>query len=88
MIRYLVNAKPDEFESTLDALGLNYERIALKTKPNAVHWHIRKPREKGTLEATFEQGQLYLEVRSNRMAEWIMPVIESISTNRAAPDVT
>jgi hypothetical protein len=69
----------DAFEGKLLELGLTFERIQLKTKPNAIHWHIRKPGEKGTLEATFESGMVSLYVRANRAAGWMDAILDALA---------
>lgn len=62
---------PEDFETKLQALGLTFERLPLKARPNAIHWHIRKSGETGTLEATLENGNLEIQARRNRMGGWI-----------------
>lgn len=61
---------PEAFERRLESLGLSAERIPLKTKPAAIHWHIRKPGMPGTLEATWEDETISLVVRKNRQGDW------------------
>lgn len=62
----------DEFaiEGAFAHLGLEFQRIELKTRPHAIHWHARKVGWAGTLEATLESGIVTFEVRSNRRGEW------------------
>lgn len=74
----------DNLEIRLEALfrRLGLE-VALKTTlakyPGGVHWHLKKPGEKGTLEATLWDNALLLQVRRNRDGEWIVSVIHEIS---------
>ena len=61
---------PESFERRILELGLICERIPLQTKPKAIHWHIRKAGEKGTVEATFEDGSVAITIRKNRQGTW------------------
>jgi len=71
------------FELALAELGLQFERLSLKKYPNGVHWHIRAPGQKGTLEATFdaEAKRLWLEVRKGREGIWQAEVIQLLKTS-------
>lgn len=79
MDRFPLDADVEQFETCLVALGLDFKRIELKTRPSAIHWHIRKPGFPGTLEATYDQGEMHLETRRNRMGAWVQEVIEQLT---------
>lgn len=70
----------DRIEALFKRHGLE---VALKTTlakyPGGVHWHLKKPGEKGTLEATLWNNELFLQVRRNRDGEWIMSALHEIS---------
>jgi len=51
-------------------MGLVFKRLSLKKFPGSVHWHITKPGEKGTLEATWWEGKFWFSVHENRMGQW------------------
>lgn len=65
-----------QFEAALTTEGLVFEKLSLKKYAPCCHWHIRKPGEKGTLEATYllDTHRLWLECRSGRTAPWQEPV--------------
>lgn len=67
-------------ESALENLGLQVQRIELKTRPCAAHWHARKKGERGTLEATLESGSVTFSVRSNRSGDWTEGALEHLVT--------
>lgn len=46
--------------------------------PGSVHWHFEKPSTKGILEATYWNGRLWLQVRSNRQGDWTTSIANSI----------
>jgi hypothetical protein len=62
----------DEFEQALLREGLTFTRMSLKKYKPCCHWHIKKPGEKGTLEATYllDSHLLWLEIRPGRDAPW------------------
>src|ERR1700722_16350196 len=45
----------------------------LKTFPGRVHWHLKRGRERGTLEITWwpKQRKLWIKVQAGRTAAWI-----------------
>ncbi len=57
----------------------------LRKYPDCRHWHLRKPGESGTLEATFwpRIGRFWFKVAANRSAEWIAVVLERQETSLA-----
>jgi hypothetical protein len=71
---------PAEFERRLMALDLTFERVFLKTRPRAIHWHNRKPGERGTLEATLEDTNLMITARRNSMGPWVEAAINHLDS--------
>lgn len=71
----LVAAK---LESTAGGLGLVATRTSLSKYPGSLHWHFKRPGEKGTLEATWwPKGQrLWLSVHEGRSAPWQDAAVE------------
>lgn len=52
--------------------------ITLKTTsakfPGSIHWHLKKGRERGTLEATVwpSQSKLWFSMQDGRRGDWVM----------------
>ena len=69
------------FEACLQQLGLSFKRMSLAKYPGSTHWHIQRPGEKGTLEATWwpSEERLWLSVHANRRGDWQAAVIGEIS---------
>jgi hypothetical protein len=46
----------------------------LKQYPGSRHWHLRRPREQGTLEVTHwpARDQLWVSYHANRAAPWVV----------------
>lgn len=46
---------------------------SLASHPGCIHWHFKKPKEKGTLEITLhaEARRIWAQVQDGRKAEWI-----------------
>lgn len=71
-------------ESTVAELGLAISSKGTLRKFNgSVHWHIKRPGESGTLEATWwpKTGQFWLSVHANRGANWIEEAIAKIKAS-------
>jgi hypothetical protein len=55
-------------------------RITLKSTlikyPGCVHWHLKRGKETGTLEATLWQGKCWFSMSMGRMALWLEPCAE------------
>jgi hypothetical protein len=70
-----------KIESLSNALGLS---VTLKTTsakfPGSIHWHFKKGRERGTLEATLwpSQNRLWFSMQDGRAADWVMPAAREI----------
>jgi hypothetical protein len=52
----------------------------LKQFPGCIHWHIKKGRERGTLEVTRwpKQQRLWLTIQDGRTAPWIPAAAQSL----------
>ena len=77
--------EPARVTALLDALlaeaGLQVTlRDTLRRYPGCVHWHLKRGRERGTLELTYwpAAGRAWLSVHRNRVAPWITPTIEAL----------
>jgi hypothetical protein len=77
--------KPARVTALLDALlveaGLHVTlRDTLRQYPGCVHWHLKRGRERGTLELTYwpAAGRVWLSVHRNRVAPWITPTIAAL----------
>jgi len=55
----------------------------LRSFPGSIHWHYKKPRQKGTLELTFlrTERRIWASIHTNRKAPWIE---ETLARVRAA----
>ncbi len=40
--------------------------------PGSIHWHLKKGRERGTLEITLHGDLLWFSMHENRSGEWII----------------
>ena len=49
-------------------------KSSLKKFPGSIHWHLKKGRERGTLEVTLLPAgrRLWVSMRENRSAAWVM----------------
>lgn len=69
------------FISMVSSMGLDGTETTLKKFSGSVHWHLHKPREKGTLEATWwpTERRFWFSIHENRRADWqdeILQVME------------
>ena len=61
-------------------------KSALAGYPGSIHWHFKKPKQKGTLEITLypKDRRIWAQVQDGRKAEWIdqelPPLIRMIET--------
>jgi hypothetical protein len=68
-------------ESTCLAEGL---QVGLKTSvasvPGSVHWHFKRPGERGILEITssLPDRRIWAQIQSGRRADWIEPCLERV----------
>lgn len=62
--------------------GLEGTEGTLKSYPGSMHFHLRKPKERGTLELTWwpAKRRFWVSVHANRRAPWQEAVIEHLST--------
>ena len=79
------NLDSDEVTSLLDRLfierGLAVTlRSTLKSYPDSVHWHLKKPSSPGTLEVTWwpSKQRLWAKVSLGRDAPWIAEAIAEL----------
>lgn len=77
--------EPARVTVLLDALfteaGLQVTlRDTLGQYPGCVHWHLKRGRERGTLELTYwhTAGCAWFSVHLNRVAPWITPTIAAL----------
>ncbi|HEY3781280.1 MAG TPA: hypothetical protein VGL56_09370 [Fimbriimonadaceae bacterium] len=59
-------------------LGLDLKALTLAKYAGCIHWHLRKPGQKGTLEITWwpEKDKVWVSLRENRMGDWIDEAVE------------
>ena len=52
----------------------------LATYPGSIHWHYKKPKEKGTLELTLlpSERRLWAAIHTNRQAPWIAEALNKL----------
>ncbi|HEU5314907.1 MAG TPA: hypothetical protein VFX49_02270 [Chloroflexota bacterium] len=78
---------PEQIEGCFAACDL---RVALKgtarAHPGSIHWHLKRGRERGTLEVTLwpSQRRLWLSVHDNRGAPWIDEMLPDLKEALAA----
>jgi hypothetical protein len=53
---------------------------SLATYPGSIHWHYKKPKQKGTLELTLlrSQRRIWAAIHTNRKAPWIEEVLPAV----------
>ena len=51
-------------------------KTALAKCPGSIHWHVKKGRERGTLEITLwpSRRRLWFSMQDGRQGEWVMPM--------------
>ncbi len=65
-------------EEAAQTLGLVTTQVTTLAKySGCIHWHFKRDRDRGTLEATYwpAQKRIWLSYRSGREADWIAPAI-------------
>jgi hypothetical protein len=68
-------------DAALAAFGLSITvKDTLKQYPGCTHWHAKRGKQAGILEATYwpAQQRLWLSVHHNRSAAWIEAIIEPL----------
>ncbi len=53
---------------------------SLATYPGSIHWHYKKPKQKGTLELTLlrSEGRIWAAIHTNRNAPWIKEILPAV----------
>ena len=86
MIEIQVNCRdisPRRFarlSKTIDELAASHGlSITMKKpiakSPGSIHWHLKKGRERGTLEVTLlPEGRLWFSMHENRSAAWVLTI--------------
>jgi hypothetical protein len=63
---------------TIDELAARHSlsitmKDSLAKFPGSIHWHLKKGRERGTLEVTLlPDGRLWFSMHQNRSADWVL----------------
>lgn len=57
------------------------KKTTLNTKKGSVHWHVKKPNEKGVLEITYwpKKARLWIDIHNNRQKDWNLAIIKPIA---------
>lgn len=72
------NITEKKLEELLAGMGLQLTmKGQLKTLPVNIHWHYKKPKEKGTLEITLllPTNELIVECKKSRWGDWVEEVL-------------
>ena len=72
---------PAKIDAAVKRCGLVVSmRGSLAKYPGCIHWHLKRGRERGTLEVTIwpAEGRLWLSVQEGRKANWISGAIEQL----------
>ena len=71
----------EQIEAILVASGLVVSlRGTLAKYPGCTHWHLKKHREKGTLEITWwpQQNRLWFKIATGRQADWMAEAMDRL----------
>lgn len=66
-----------KIERLSEANGLSITMKTTSAKfPGSIHWHLKKGRERGTLEITLwpSQNELWFSMQDRRRAAWVMSI--------------
>jgi hypothetical protein len=69
-------ASIDDMERLCQAQGLSITMKATQSKyPGSIHWHLKKAKERGTLEITLwpSTRRLWFSMQDGRKGDWVMP---------------
>ena len=69
-------------EEGVQSLGLRVaQRGTLAEYPGCIHWHFKRGRETGTLEATLlnRERRLQISVRANRQGAWTSTTLDALT---------
>src|ERR1700744_6724933 len=76
---------PESLDQIIDSLcrahGLSITMKATLAKyPGSIHWHLKRGRERGTLEITLwpRENRLWFSMQDGRQAEWVMESAQQI----------
>jgi hypothetical protein len=78
----LAEEVPGAIEETVIALELELSLYTiLKSPRGAMHWHIRRPPQRGTLEITYDANrhQAWFSTRAGRTKDWVLEAMEQIA---------
>jgi hypothetical protein len=74
-----ISGATGKLDKTIEALcraaGLSITMKTTSAKfPGSIHWHLKKGRERGTLEVTLwpSQNRLWFSMQDGRSANWVM----------------
>jgi len=68
-------------EEAAQVSGLVTTQVTTLAKyPGCIHWHFKRGKGRGTLEATYwpDRRRVWLSYRSGREADWIAPTIQQL----------
>jgi hypothetical protein len=56
-------------------------RSSLKSHPNMIHWHFRRPATTGTLEITYDpiSRQAWFGIRHGRTKAWVLEAMNTLT---------
>jgi hypothetical protein len=70
-----------KIERLCEASGLSVTMKTTSAKfPGSIHWHLKKGRERGTLEITLwpTQNKLWFSMQDGRSADWVMKMAHQL----------
>lgn len=75
------NELPAVLLNFADSQGFQCEEHLLASRPQDRHWHLRKPKQPGTIEITWQpiEQRTLLIVRANRRGKWSDEEIQALS---------
>jgi hypothetical protein len=78
ILRVPANIALDQIEPAIDSVVIDLDltvalRGSLKSFPGSTHWHLKRGRERGTLEITWwpKCRKLWINIQAGRTAPWI-----------------
>jgi hypothetical protein len=76
-----------KIERLCQTAGLSITMKTTSAKfPGSIHWHLKKGKERGTLEITLwpAQNKLWFSMQDGRSADWIMPAARQLKAQLEA----
>jgi hypothetical protein len=73
------DASIEQIERLCQSHGLSITmKTTLSKCPGSIHWHLKKGRERGTLEITLwpSKSRLWFSMQDGRKGDWVMPVAQ------------